>query len=112
MSSYKFQTKAIHAGQDPEQVTGAVMTPIFQTSTYAQEAIGKHKGYEYARTGNPTRTALEQNLAALENGKAAYCFGSGLIAISTLMHTLDAGSHIICTNNMYGGTYRVFKTVF
>ena len=112
MKKYKFETKAIHAGQEPEEITGAVMTPIFQTSTYAQEAIGKHKGYEYARTGNPTRTALEKNLAALENGKAASCFGSGLIAISTLMHTLKAGSHVICTNNMYGGTYRVFRQVF
>jgi len=108
----KFRTKAIHAGQEPEPVTGAVMTPIFQTSTFAQEGIGKHKGYEYARTGNPTRTALEKNLAALENGKAAFCFGSGLGATTTLFHAIPANAHIIVTNNVYGGTYRLAKQIF
>ena len=107
-----FKTKAIHAGQSAEPVTGAVMTPIFQTSTYAQEGIGKHKGYEYARTGNPTRTALEDNLAALENGKKAYCFGSGLAATTTLFHALPANSHVVFTDNVYGGTYRLAKAIF
>ena len=108
----KFRTKAIHAGQSPEPTTGAVMTPIFQTSTFAQEAIGKHKGYEYARTKNPTRTALEENLSALENGKKAFCFGSGLAATTTLFHSVPANSHIIMTSNIYGGTYRLAKEVF
>jgi cystathionine beta-lyase/cystathionine gamma-synthase len=109
---YKFRTNAIHAGQEPDPTTGAVMTPIFQTSTFAQEGIGKHKGYEYARTGNPTRTALENNLAALENGKAGFYFGSGLAATSTLFHALPANSHLIVTDNVYGGTYRLAKQVF
>jgi cystathionine gamma-lyase len=112
MSNYKFRTRAIHAGQKPEEITGAVMTPIFQTSTFAQPELGRHKGYEYARTGNPTRTALEENLASLENAKKAYSFGSGLIATTTLIHTLEANSHIICTNNMYGGTYRLMTKTF
>jgi cystathionine gamma-lyase len=110
-NNLKFRTRAIHAGQGHEPVTGAVMTPIFQTSTYAQEGIGKHKGYEYARTGNPTRTALEANLASLENGKAGYCFGSGLAATTTLMHTLPKGAHVISTANVYGGTFRLCKQI-
>lgn len=106
-----FRTRAIHAGQPPEPVTGAVMTPIFQVSTFAQDALGKHKGYEYARTGNPTRSALEANLASLENGRFGFCFGSGLIAITTLMHVLKAGDHVVCTDNLYGGSYRLFENI-
>lgn len=102
----KFGTKVIHAGVDPDPSTGAVMTPIYQTSTYAQEAPGKHKGYEYARTQNPTRSVLESNLAALENGLRAFCFGSGLAAMDTLMRLLNPGDEIILCNDLYGGSYR------
>ncbi|MEY4133723.1 MAG: cystathionine gamma-synthase [Saprospiraceae bacterium] len=102
----KFGTKAIHAGITPDPGTGAVMTPIFQTSTYAQEAPGKHKGYEYARTQNPTRTALETNLAALENGRHAICFASGLAAMDAVVRLLDPGDEILSTNDLYGGSYR------
>ncbi len=107
-----FQTDSIHAGQTPDPVTGAIMTPIFQTSTYVQEAIGKHKGFEYSRTRNPTRDALEQNIAALEKGKYGIAFSSGLAAISALIQTLSVNDHVICTDNVYGGTYRVFERVF
>ncbi len=102
----KFGTKAIHAGVDPDPSTGAVMTPIYQTSTYAQEAPGKHKGYEYARTQNPTRDALQKNLAALENGKFGVCFGSGLAAMDAIMRLLNPGDEIISCNDLYGGSYR------
>jgi len=108
----KFATKAIHAGIEPDPTTGAIMTPIFQTSTYVQESPGKHKGYEYARTQNPTRSALEANLAALENGKHAVCFGSGLAAIDAILKTLKPGDEIISTNDLYGGTYRLFVRVY
>jgi len=106
-----FSTKAIHAGQEPESATGAVTTPIYQTSTYVQEALGRHKGFEYARTQNPTRLALEQNLAALEGGREAYCFASGMAAITTTLMLLKAGDHVIVSENTYGGTYRLFERV-
>jgi cystathionine beta-lyase/cystathionine gamma-synthase len=108
----KFGTKAIHAGVKPDPSTGAIMTPIYQTTTYVQEEVGKHKGYEYARSKNPTRDALESSIAALENGRYAACFGSGLAAIDCLLKMFDPGDEIISTNDLYGGTYRLFKTVF
>lgn len=107
----KFSTKAIHVGQDPDPTTGAVMTPIYQTSTYVQEGIGKHKGYEYARTGNPTRTALEACLASLENGRYGLCFASGLAAEMTVMNLLKQGDHVVVGEDVYGGTYRLFQKV-
>lgn len=107
-----FGTRAIHAGLEPDPGTGAVMTPIYQTSTYAQEAPGKHKGYEYSRTHNPTRKALEANLAAIEGGKYGLAFASGLAAIDTLLKTLHPGDEIISTNDLYGGTYRLFVRVY
>ncbi|MEY5048671.1 MAG: hypothetical protein RLZZ175_2030 [Bacteroidota bacterium] len=108
----KFGTKAIHAGVNPDPSTGAIMTPIFQTSTYVQEAPGVHKGYEYARTQNPTRDALQANLAALENGKYGLCYASGLAATDNVMKLLQPGDEVICTNDLYGGTYRIFTKVF
>src|SRR5437588_4937204 len=104
----KLATKLIHAGVEPDPSTGAIMTPIYQTSTYVQEEPGKHKGYEYARTQNPTRTALEKNLAALENGDSAFCFGSGMAAIDTVIKLLAPGDEVISTNDLYGGSYRIF----
>lgn len=108
----KFGTKAIHAGVEPDPSTGAVMTPIYQTSTYAQEAPGDHKGYEYARTQNPTRTALEQSLAALENGKAGIAFSSGLAAMDAVLKLLNPGDEIISTNDLYGGSYRLMTKIY
>lgn len=108
----KFGTKVLHAGISPDESTGAIMTPIYQTSTYVQEAIGVHKGYEYSRTGNPTRNTLENNLAAIENGKFGACFGSGLAAIDCVIKMLNPGDEIISTNDLYGGSYRIFKTIF
>ena len=108
----QFETKVLHAGLEPDPSTGAIMTPIFQTSTYVQAAPGDHKGFEYSRTGNPTRQALEGNLAALENGKFGLCFGSGLAAIDTLLKTLSPGDEIISTNDLYGGSYRLFTKVY
>ena len=108
----KFGTKAIHAGQEADPSTGAIMTPIFQTSTYKQASPGDFKGYEYSRTGNPTRNALEQNLAALENGNFGLCFGSGLAAIDAIIKLLKPGDEVISTNDLYGGTYRIFNTIF
>ncbi len=108
----KFATKALHAGIHPDPTTGAIMTPIYQTSTYVQEAVGKHKGYEYSRTQNPTRAALEANLAALENGTYGACFASGLAAIDCLIKTLEPGDEVISTHDLYGGTYRLFNTIF
>lgn len=107
----KFSTKAIHAGQEPDPTTGAVTVPIYQTSTYAQEGLGKHKGFEYARTQNPTRSALEQNLAALEGGKACFAFASGMAATNAVMTLLQAGDHVIVSDNTYGGTFRLFDKV-
>ncbi|NDG84678.1 MAG: cystathionine gamma-synthase [Proteobacteria bacterium] len=106
-----FGTKAIHAGQGPDSVTGAVMVPIYQTSTFAQASPGKHTGYEYARTGNPTRTAYQDCVAALESGKHALAFASGLATIDTLLHTLKSGDHVICSDDVYGGTFRLFDKV-
>jgi cystathionine beta-lyase len=108
----KFATKTIHAGLKPDPTTGAIMTPIYQTSTFVQEGIGKHKGYAYARTSNPTRAALEANLAALEDGKFGACFGSGLAAIDCLLKTLNPGDEVISTSDLYGGSYRLFDTIF
>jgi len=107
-----FSTRAIHAGQEADPTTGAVAVPIYQTSTYAQEALGRHKGFEYARTHNATRFALEGNLAALEGGKFGFCFASGLAATGTLMQTLASGDHVVAGNNLYGGTYRLFERVY
>lgn len=108
----KFGTKAIHAGVEADEATGAIMTPIYQTSTYVQEGIGVHKGYEYSRTKNPTRNALEQNIAALENGTFGACFGSGLAAIDCVLKMLNPGDEVISTDDLYGGTFRLFKTIF
>lgn len=107
----KFATRAIHAGQEPDPTTGAINVPIYQTSTYVQEEIGKHKGYEYARTGNPTRTALEACLASLEGANHGLCFGSGLGASMNIMHLLSAGDHVVVGDDVYGGTFRLFDKV-
>lgn len=107
----KFGTKAIHAGIDPDPATGAVMTPIYQTSTYAQSSPGVHKGYEYARTGNPTRTVLENNLAALENGKFGICFSSGLAAMDAVIRLLQPGDEVLACDDLYGGSYRLLTKV-
>lgn len=112
MSQHHFGTLAIHAGQEPDPQTGAVMTPIYQTSTYAQTSPGKHTGYEYSRTDNPTRTAYQACVAALEGGKYGLAFSSGLAATSTLLHTLKAGDHVVCSDDVYGGTFRLFDKVF
>jgi cystathionine beta-lyase/cystathionine gamma-synthase len=106
-----FSTDAIHAGQQPDPATGAVTVPIYQTSTFVQEALGHHKGFEYARTSNPTRLALEKNIAVLEQGKAGFAFASGMAAITTTMMLLKAGDHVVVTDNVYGGTYRLFTQV-
>ncbi len=108
----KFATKAIHAGQEPDPVTGAIMTPIYQSSTFVQAAPGVHKGYEYARTGNPTRTALEANLAALEGGRFGLCFSSGMGAMDAVVRMLNAGDHVVACDDLYGGSYRLFTKVF
>ena len=108
----RFGTKVIHAGLEPDPTTGAVMTPIYQTSTYRQSAPGVHKGFQYSRTGNPTRKALEDNLAALENGRFGLCFGSGLAAIDAILKTLKTGDEVISTNDLYGGSYRLFTKIF
>ncbi|MEO5894781.1 MAG: PLP-dependent aspartate aminotransferase family protein [Vicinamibacterales bacterium] len=107
----RFSTICIHAGQEPDPSTGALITPIFQTSTYVQEELGKHKGYEYARTQNPTRAALEANLAAIEGGKAACAFASGMAAIGAITSMLKSGDHVVVTDNTYGGTFRLFDKV-
>ncbi len=110
--TYKFGTMAIHAGQDPDPQTGAVMTPIYQTSTYAQLSPGKHRGYEYSRTDNPTRTAYQACVAALEGGRHALAFSSGLATIDAILHTLANGDHVVCSDDVYGGTFRIFDKVF
>jgi cystathionine beta-lyase/cystathionine gamma-synthase len=102
----RFATRAVHAGTIPDPLAGAVMTPIYQTSTYIQEALGRHKGYEYARTRNPTREALERNVAALEGGRHGFAFASGLAALDALLKLLSAGDHVVCGENVYGGTHR------
>src|SRR5262245_22149789 len=107
-----FRTDAIHAGQEPDPSTGAVTVPIYQTSTYVQESLGKHKGYEYARTQNPTRSALEKNMAVLERGVAAYAFASGMAAETAITQLLlKQGDHAICSENVYGGTFRLFDKI-
>src|ERR1041385_8222215 len=107
-----FATTAIHSGQEPDEATGAVTVPIYQTSTYTQEGLGKHKGYEYSRTGNPTRTALEQCLASLEGAKFGLAFASGLAATSAVLNLLSAGDHVVSAEDLYGGTYRLFERVY
>jgi cystathionine beta-lyase/cystathionine gamma-synthase len=106
-----FSTICIHAGQKPDPSTGAIITPIYQTSTYVQDALGQHKGYEYGRTHNPTRAALEGNIAAIEGGREAFAFASGLAATGALMTMLESGDHVVVTDNTYGGTYRLFERV-
>lgn len=107
-----FNTKVIHAGIEPDPATGAVMTPIYQTSTYIQSSPGVHKGYEYARTNNPTRTTLQNNLAALENARYGLCFSTGMAAIDAVAKLLKPGDHVLATNDLYGGSYRIFSKVF
>jgi cystathionine gamma-lyase len=108
----RFDTLAIHAGQKPDPTTGAIMTPVYLTSTYVQDGPGVHKGYEYSRTQNPTRHALEACLAALEGAKHGACFASGLAATDMMMHHFEAGDHIVCSDDVYGGTFRIFDKVF
>lgn len=110
--THRFGTKAVHAGQEPDPSTGAIMTPVYMTSTYVQESPGVHKGYEYSRTHNPTRTALEKNLAALEGGTHGLCFASGLAAENTVLDLLQSGDHVVAGNDLYGGTYRIMRRVF
>ena len=109
---HRFATRSVHAGQVPEPLSGAVMTPIYQTSTYVQEGLGRHKGYEYGRTQNPTREALERNIAALEGGSHGFAFGSGLAALDTLLKLLRSGDHVVCGENVYGGTHRLMERVY
>lgn len=106
-----FGTRAVHAGQQPDPSTGAIMTPVYLTSTYVQEAPGEHLGYEYARVSNPTRTALEENLAALEGGKHGICFSSGMAAMDALLRKLSPGDHVIAGNDLYGGSFRLMKQI-
>jgi cystathionine gamma-synthase len=107
-----FETRAIHAGQEPDPATGAITTPIYQTSTYVQDEVGVHKGYDYSRVGNPTRTALEECLASLENAAHGLAFSSGLGATTTLMHLVSPGERVVCVNDVYGGVYRMFSQVY
>jgi cystathionine gamma-lyase/cystathionine beta-lyase/cystathionine gamma-lyase/homocysteine desulfhydrase len=107
----RFDTVCLHAGQEPDPSTGAIVTPIYQTSTYVQDELGKHKGYEYARTQNPTRAALEANLAAIESGRGAIAFASGMAAIGAVASMLESGDHVIVSSNVYGGTFRLFEQV-
>ena len=107
-----FATRAVHAGQQPDPMSGAVMTPIYQTSTYAQEGLGRHKGYEYARTQNPTREALERNIASLEGGRFGFAFGSGLAALDAILKLFKAGDHVICGFNVYGGSHRLMERLY
>lgn len=110
-SRARFSTICLHAGQEPDPATGAIITPIYQTSTYVQEALGKHKGFEYARTQNPTRLALERNVAAMEHGKIGFAFASGMAAIGAIATLLKAGDHVVVSDNTYGGTFRLFDKV-
>ncbi|MFL5493895.1 MAG: trans-sulfuration enzyme family protein, partial [Gemmatimonadales bacterium] len=109
---HRFGTRSVHAGQVPEPLSGAVMTPIYQTSTYVQSALGVHKGYEYARTQNPTREALERNVASLEGGTHGFAFGSGLAALDSVLKLLRSGDHVVCGDNVYGGTHRLMERVY
>src|ERR687895_835402 len=108
----RFATKAIHAGLEPDPATGAIMTPVYLTSTYVQTAPGEHKGYDYSRSGHPTRAALERNLAALEEGRYGLAFASGLAAETTVLQLLRSGEHVVCCQDLYGGTYRLMTRVF
>jgi cystathionine gamma-lyase len=112
MPTWKFDTLAIHAGQNPDPATGAVMTPIYQTSTFRQRAVGEHLGYEYSRTGNPTRSALEANLAALEGGGHGLAFASGMAATDAVLHLLEPGNSILAVSDLYGGTFRIMTQVY
>ncbi len=107
----EFETRAIHEGQEPDPATGAVTTPIYQTSTYAHEEVGQHKGYVYSRSGNPTRAALEQCLASLESAEHGFAFASGMAATTTVLHLVNPGDRVVCVNDVYGGTYRLFSKV-
>src|ERR671914_2747639 len=106
-----YATTAIHAGNEPDSATGAVTVPIYQTSTYAQDGLGKNKGFEYARTANPTRLALERNIAALEGAQFGYAFASGMAAIDATLRLIKAGEHVVVSDNTYGGTFRLFNRV-
>src|ERR1700740_2206109 len=108
---HEFSTRAIHAGQEPDPTTGAIMTPIYATSTYVQESPGKHKGYEYSRTHNPTRHAYEECVANLEAGQRGVAFASGMAAIGTVLELLSPGDHIVAMDDLYGGTYRIMERV-
>src|SRR5215210_140359 len=107
-----FETRAIHEGQEPDPATGAVTVPIYQTSTYVQDAVGEHKGYDYSRTGNPTRTALEVCLASLESAEHGFAFSSGLGAVTTIMHLVSPGERVVAVNDVYGGVYRMCSQVY
>src|SRR5215208_1577051 len=107
----RFSTICLHAGQEPDPTTGAIITPIYQTSTYVQEELGKHKGFEYGRTQNPTRMALERNIAAIESGRAGFAFASGMAAIGAIATLLKSGDHVVVSDNTYGGTFRLFDKV-
>ena len=111
LSSYGFGTRAIHAGQPPDPTTGAIMTPVYLTSTYVQESPGVHKGFEYSRSQNPTRFAYEGCVAALEGGGRGFAFASGLAATAAILDALDTGDHVIAADDMYGGTFRLFERV-
>src|SRR5438046_6185532 len=108
----EFETRAIHDGQEPDPATGALTVPIYQTSTYVQEAVGRHKGYDYARVANPTRTALQLSLASLESAEHGLPFSSGLGAVTTIMHLVSPGDRIVAVNDVYGGVYRMFSQVY
>src|SRR6266516_4746014 len=110
-SRARFSTVCLHAGQEPDPTTGAIITPIYQTATYVQDELGKHKGYEYGRTQNPTRFAVEQYVAAIESGKAAFAFASGMAAIGAIATLLESGDHVIVSDNTYGGTFLLFPKV-
>ena len=107
----RFSTICLHAGQLPDPSTGAIITPIYQTSTYVQDELGKHKGFEYARTQNPTRMALERNVAAIESGKQGFAFASGMASIGAMATLLKSGDHVVVSDNTYGGTFRLFDKV-
>src|SRR5438067_9377590 len=107
----RFSTICLHAGQEPDPTTGAIITPIYQTSTYVQEELGKHKGFEYGRTQNPTRMALERNIATIEGGHAGFAFASGMAAIGAIATLLESGDHVVVSDNTYGGTFRLFDKV-
>src|SRR5881296_1419766 len=107
-----FETRAIHEGQEPDPATGAVIVPIYQTATYVQDAVGQHKGYDYSRVANPTRTALQLCLASLEGAEHGLAFASGLGAVTTIMHLVNPGDRVVCVNDVYGGVYRMFSQVY